>query len=178
MDQKKETPPPPVERVKSNLLEIIRLTRDTISFVKGKGYKIDMDPNLCNIAVKILEGVQSNKIVDGFIERSFNYWDRLKNKDEEFLLVNATVLFGELDLSVTNTFAGMMRAKDENGKSYVQDETKESVWKLIHAMIKGSIKYVHESRCPKEIDGKMKYTNEFFPKIRISEQVQIWNIKI
>jgi len=170
--------PTPVERVKSNLLEIIRLTRDIISYVSQNGYKINIDPNLCNIAVKILENVQASKIVDGFIERSFNYWDKLKEKDEEFLLLNSNVLFGELDQNVISAFASMMKAKDPNGKSYVPDETKESVWKIIHAMIKGSIKYVHESRCAKEIDGKMKYTVEFFPKIRISEQVKNWNITI
>lgn len=170
--------PPPVERVKSNLLEIIKLTRDTVIYVGNNGYKIELDPKLFDVAVNILNGFNADKIVQGFIERSYNYWDKIKAKDEPFLLANAEILFGELPSNLIQIFTKMMESKNEEGKSYVPDETKECVWDLIFAMIKGAIKYVHESRCPKEVDGKMKYTVEFFPKVSIRKQVEIWNIKI
>lgn len=178
MDTTKKNVPPPVERIKANLLEIIRLTRDTIRYVSNKGYKIELDPSLCDVAIKILEGVDSHRIVDGFLQRSYNYWDKIKLKDEPFLLANAEILFGELPNNVIQTFVSMMLAKNDEGKSFVPDETKECVWELIHAMIKGAIKYVHESRCPKEIDGKKQYTVEFFPKIRVSKEIEIWKIKL
>ncbi len=169
---------PPEERVKANLLEIIKLTRDTLIYVSNKGYKINLDPKLFDIAISFLQGWETIKIVDGFISRSYNYWDVIKSKDEIFLLENAKVLFGEIPTSFIEIFVDMMKAVDKDGKSYVPDETKECVWKLIHAMIKGAVKYIHSSRCPKEIDGKKQYTVEFFPQVSIRKQIEIWEIKL
>lgn len=176
--QKPKNTVPPVERIKANLLEIIKLTRDTIKYVSNNGYKIDVDPALCDLAVSLLAGWSSEKIVDGFIQRSFKYWPMIKERDEDFLLNNADVLFGELPTNVIANFTNMMKARNEKGESYVPKETKDCVWDLIHAMIKGGIKYVHESRRPEEVNGKKQYTVEFFPEIKIREQVEIWKIKL
>lgn len=53
------------------------------------------------------------------------------------------------------------------------DERKEDVWKIMHALVKVSLVYVHEKRC--RVNGK--YTVDFFNDIKVKSGAEKWGIK-
>jgi len=172
------------ERFKNNLLDLCALLRETIVYINGQGYNLALKPSMIDIGINLLKGQLAENVINGFINRSYkfvnettSYWDMCLIKDEKFLIDNVSIIFGEFPQDFLKTFTEIISLKDKENNLVVKIETRESIWAFLHAMIRGSIRYIHEKREMKEIDGKKQYTKEFFPQISISKQVQIWKIK-
>ena len=155
-----------VDWIKANSSEQIELSSGEITM--GKAFVMLQD---------------NGSLAKGFIKRSFNYWDSIKARDEEFLINNAGVLFNELDEKYIKEFNKIFSLKKEDGSPLLEQATKDSLWNIPEAMVKNCIKYIHEQREMKEVKNPetgvvtKQYTKEFFPDIRVSVQVKKFNVK-
>lgn len=174
------------ERFKIVIIDMAQLIRKIVVYVNSKGYKTKLTPQTIDLGTVALNGFSGKKLTHEFVKRSYKiapgcetdtYWDKAREKNEDFLHQNLSILFGELSMDLVQDFSDIMKLKDDKGKYVVVDETRESIWEFLQALIKISIRFVHETRKPELIDGKKQYTVEYFSEISVSKQVTLWKIK-
>lgn len=181
--------PPTEERFKNNLLDLCQLLKDIVLYIKSQGCLDTFNPVLMDLGINFVRGIEAKKIIHNFIDKSYiitntnssnsteTYWDKIRMKDEEFLRNNLHIIFGMLPADMIKIFSDILNSKNKEGENILKKETWDSIWVFMDALIKGSIRYIHETRIPEVVDGKKKYTIEYFPQISISTQVKLWNIK-
>jgi hypothetical protein len=182
------------QRYKDNLLALCELNRDIIVDINNKGIKTSLHPTMISIGMSILEQSDAENIIKGFIHRSHEYslampnennnndnklyhpiiWERIRNKDENFLLNNSDSIFGEMSKENIAYFKEIFTLKDHNGNLAIVNKQKEQMWSIIHGMVKICIKYIHEKREP-NVETK-KYTLPFYDTISISKLTKKWEL--
>lgn len=74
-----------------------------------------------------------------FISYTHDFWANIKKKEISFLINDLSNLFPNTDFSDK---LEIIFGNNESHKKYISEENIERVWKLIHACIKTSIKYM------------------------------------
>jgi hypothetical protein len=110
-----------------------------------------------------------------------NCWDFMYKKDEEFFLANVASIFRDLPEDKVNQFVELYKTKDKDGNSIIDKKTRDSGWKMIHAMIRLAIRYVHSHRDPYSLvdeTGKVKkvYGASFMDYVNIGHNVRLWKM--
>ena len=137
-----------------------------------------------------------DRMLKNFIKRSHLYWDQILNKDIDYFKNLGLELFGmvkdkgldeytkdtddgflsKLSGNHVDLFKELMEGEyemDGEKVSILDEERKGDIWKILHSFVKISVVYIHQER--KFQDGK--YRVEFFPEIKVKENVSKWNIK-
>jgi hypothetical protein len=184
-----------VEKFRSNLIILI----DIVSEMFEEGYEnkvIKSDFKLMPILKIVIKKAPGDRMLKNFIKRSHPYWDQILNKDIDYFKNLGLELFGmvkdkgleeytkdaddgflsKLSGNHVDLFKELMEGEyemDGEKVSILDDERKEDIWKILHSFVKISVVYIHQGR--KFQDGK--YHVEFFPEIKVKENVSKWNIK-
>ena len=190
------------ERYKDNLLALCDVTKEIIVHIQKQGIKTRLQPSIIDFGSSIIESSSPESIIDGFIKRSHEYcvkykiedgsdphpyvWEKIRNKEEDFLLNNLNTLFGELSKDTVILFAELFSITDSKGKLAVSSEKKEDMWSLLHGMVRICINYIHEKRKPgeieKEINGEIiktkGYTVTFYSDIKVKALTEKWNMNV
>lgn len=127
-------------------------------------------------------------IIETFITKSAVYWAQIKERDMNFLIENSAVLFSDLPEKYVTGFTSLFSMKDKNGAALIKTQDIDDLWKFLEAMVRISIRHIHNSREPTYIDvvsksgdGKvekcLQYTKDYCPTIKVSKLVDIWQIK-
>jgi hypothetical protein len=172
----------------SNFEILLKFTTDIINFSNEKGEKTEITPEILSAGSMYIQFLDRKSIIKGFIKRSLKYWDKIKNKDEEFLINNCSVLFNELDEKYIDDFSRLFTLK-KNGEYFLPQGTRDSLWEILTEMIICCIKYIHQERCfkvfdpPKFVESTQKYiekgyTKSFFPEIKLSTEVKRFEVEI
>lgn len=178
-----EQNPPEEKRFIANVLDLVALGHELISDCWDKGIK-DINPQWIAIAENYLEGYNPVELIETFIKHSYPYWDQIKNHEEQFFIDNAHVIFGNLpiDTSNINAFKLIFTATDSNGNDVVIQEDRDAIWTITESLVKICIKYIHRVRGVKLVQTKdglrPAYINKNFPKIKVREQANLWNIDL
>lgn len=77
--------------------------------------------------------------VCNFIKYSYEFWPVIKNKDIDFLTNHLNALFP--DSEYTDKLE-IIYGNNDAKKTYISDKDLERIWRMIHATIKTSIKYM------------------------------------
>lgn len=194
------------ERFFLNLNDLMALIYELSVMCWESGFK-DVSPKLVELAEGFLKTSDKNKIINAFIKNSYIYWGapqlddngcilrdinnkyvgkggEIKIKDEPFFIQNAYKIFGNLPVGKEqiNAIGVFFTAKDEHNDYVIEKEDRDAIWIYIHSLVKISIKYIHRIRGMKLVnkDGVMipKYIEPLYPKIKIKDLVQVWNIKL
>lgn len=149
-----------------------------------------------NIIKMLILNSSCEKMVINFIKKTHTHWDKLKEKDieyfkemglgffnivqdkglDEFKEGEASGFLEKIKGSHIESFKKILESSYEiDGETFeiFDEEKKEDVWKILHSFVRISIVFIHEKR------GYMngKYTNEFFPEIKVKQNTEKWNIK-
>lgn len=138
-----------------------------------------------------LDEGQCTLMIEKFIIKSSAYWPQIKDKDVKFLIENASVLFAELPEQYIKGFCQLFDMSDKQGNPMVSEDRISEIWDFLHAMIRISIRHIHETRRPKEVEVISKddngenvkskvvqYTQEYFPTLSVRNLVETWQVKI
>lgn len=191
---------PPHDRFKFNLIKFIMFFEDMFKEAKEENIiheKISLFP-LLKIAVK---NAEASQIVKWFIEQTYDYWDKIYEKDQEYVEEISSKLFnmvqeGKLDsIKKNEKLKGAKNVLEKFSKSHIDnfkavitgsyedeegdlvyifdEQTKSDFWDYLQIFVKISINHIHSSRGLKE-NGK--YKNKYFPEINISELNKKWKV--
>ncbi len=178
-----EQNPPEEERFLTNVLDLTALVHELATTCWNSGTK-DINPQLVFIAEKYLENYDKISLIETFIKHSHPHWDEIKNRNEEFFIEHAHILFKHLpiDSNNINAFKVFFTAIDENGENIIIEEDRDAIWDIFDSLVKICIKYVHKVRGVKLVDtGKglrPAYIKNKFPDIKVRKQAKIWGIKL
>jgi len=122
-------------------------------------------------------------LIDTFIKNSEEYWEKIKQSEDDYFINNSSTIFGEYANDSQLNALKVIFGKDVNGKSLVDDGTKNCLREYLFSLIKISIVHIFESRSPtvEKLDGKVKiiYKNkEKYKTLDIVKHAKIWNVKL
>lgn len=180
------------ERFKTNLLDLTALVHELSTICWDAGIK-DVNPTLISLAESYLSGYDKKQLIEKFINNSYenpnaaedeDLWTKIYNRNENFFIDNAHVIFKHLpiDSSNINAFKVFFTAVDSDGKNIIIQEDRDAIWDIFGSLIKICIKYVHRERGITLVETpngrRPKYTNKAFPNIKVREQSNLWDITL
>lgn len=137
----------------------------------GEDGRQPISPILSNVAVEFVKSYTDHKsVINKFIIKSYDHWDRIRNRDLTFFRNSASVVFGDIPMSgINDIFNSALDTKKEDGTNYVTQDTIDDIWRRFDFLLNISISYLHDNSGPSsEIkDGKQihVYTVSLYGKI-------------
>ena len=183
MSTKMEQNPPEEERFMTNVLDLTDLVHELATVCWSSGLK-DVNPRLIMIAENFLESYDPVNLIEVFIQHSHTHWTKVYNRDEDFFINNAHVIFQHLpvDTNSINAFRVFFEAKKSNGDYVIVQEDRDAIWDMFDTLIKICIKYVHRVRGIKLVKTengiRPAYKLKKFPEIKVREQAKMWEIDL
>ncbi len=180
---KMEQNPPEEVRFMTNVLDLTDLVHELATVCWNAGRK-DINPHLVAIAENFLESYDPNELIDVFIRHSYMHWEKIHDRDEDFFISNAHVIFQHLpvDTNSINAFKVFFEAKNDRGEYIIPKEDRDAIWNIFDSLVKICIKYVHKVRGVKLVktdDGiRPAYQNKKYPEIRVRELAKLWEIEL
>lgn len=173
---------PEEERFAKNATIMAQAIQDGVQRLFDAGYQT-VNPKLIGTAAVLISNFNKHYLIQGFIENSHTAcWDKIKERDENFFVENASNIFRYLPMDKVNLFKDLFLTKDQRGVSVVSESLKQQIWCLFDAMIKISIKYIHRGRNPQafNVDKKQvnRYTASFFDDVDLEYHARVWNLKL
>lgn len=158
--------PPPEERFKITILQLL-------DYIKILSEEYSQPLGLIGVIKIGLNTISSNDLVENFIKKTYDNWEKIRIKDTDYFINLSEVFLSEVN-SNKEEYADSPLLKCINiGKetsnfktllSKLDDDDKDTIWSGIHPLIKQSISY-------------MKQNREKFNNIDINSEIKIWNIK-
>lgn len=167
-------PPPPEERFMGNIHGLLDVVKDCVETVTSKGFQI-ISPTLIELAGTVISRYDNKFIIETFINHSYMHWEKIKNREEEFFVVNASEIFSELPLGNVDSFRQLFTLVDKGGKPIINQESRDEMWSMFEALVKVSINYIHENR---EMNTDGEYAYEFMEHINIKTEAGRWKMKL
>ena len=137
----------PKEKFRNCLLDLGNYVHVIISTCWEQGYKI-VDPFLVHVVIKALGDYNRDVLIQEFIKGSYLHWDKVLAKDETFFTNNLEDVFNYLSkerLAKVELFKKLILLKTIKGELALSVAAREHIWKLLHYMVKFSIRYLGET---------------------------------
>lgn len=185
-----------LDRFKNNFLVLIDICQEMVE--EGSQHNVsDISPTAFRIIKIIASRLKPNFLIERFISKTNNYWDKIKEKDltyfkgvgldflnfadnngiDNVIPSEDKSIFSGLKMDHINSFSKILEGKytDESGNEVeiFDDDKIDDVWKIMHSFVKQSIVYIHEQR--QIVDGVP--TKEYYSDINLSNHINVWNIK-
>lgn len=186
--------PSHAQRFHTNAVGLGELIHDVVKDVNSRGHFV-VEPAVVNIAVRILERISSNSVINTFIKKSNtdkcgnpfpledHHWTKIRLRDRNFFINNAGEIFSGLPGDRIEAFSKMFGSFDSEGNPVVSSEDEDEIWLYFDSFVKIAIKYIHENRNPVSITKGSEKTNkylkeDFFPEVDLSSHAASWNINL
>ena len=199
--------PPPSGRFEINLLIFVDFFKTMFQEAKEENL-IKERISLFPLVEILIKKANNDDIVKWFIERTYEYWDKIYEKDGDYVeeissklfqmvqdgkledikdaddLKGAEGLMGNLSKGHIDNFKEVMTGvyKDEDGEEVkVFDyERKEELWVYLQSFVKISINHIHLTR---QMGDDGKYKTKFFSKIdgekvSVKKLAEKWKVKL
>jgi hypothetical protein len=163
------------EILKQNTIILCELAIDIIEYINSLNVNTGLNAGLLRLGSGFLASFSSKDIIDTFIIRSYEHWNKIKNRDELFLIDHSGVLFHGLPQEHVSNFSKIFQLTDENGEWLLPKQSRDSVWEVLDAMVDNSIRHIHKTRKWDPIEKK--YKAPYCPGISVTTQKNIWNVK-
>lgn len=173
---------PEEERFAKNSVIMGTALHEAITKLYQGGYKT-VDPNLVGLAITVMSAFNKHSLIQGFIENSHQEcWDYIKQRDEEYFVMNASNIFRYLPTDKVDLFRDLFTTKDPQGRHVISQSIKDQIWSLFDAMIKISIKYIHKGRAPyssQSAEGITRaYGAQFYEDVDLNRHASTWNVQL
>lgn len=176
------TPTTEEERFSQTIEELIKLVQDLTIEVTKKGYKI-VDPQVIGVAANVIKIFPTNKLLEVFIRRSNDHWEKIRVKNKDFFIDEAHNMFSDLPGGHVSAFKDLVSIRDKDNNPVVSSDDIDALFEFFHAMIKISIKYIHKQRQPivvKQADGTLYKYNvpSNFEYVQLDTHAKNWGITL
>lgn len=167
----------------ANVGVMIDAVHDSVTRVYNAGVITTINPDSIRFIAGIILKFDKHELIQGFINKSHGEcWDRIRVRDEQFFLENVGSIFQFLPADKVNLFRDLYLAKDAAGKNVVPDSLKEDLWGLFDAMIKNSIRYIHNGRGPVATSTATGIVNgyraTFFKEVDVQRHAATWQVRL
>jgi hypothetical protein len=113
-------------------------------------------------------------LIESFITKTSNQWDKIKERDTDHFSKNMKTLLPILEDDHIKELARIFTST-----GVIDDDDKDAFWEFIESFVKLSINYVHTGRKPEQLtDGSFKYTNNYFPNIKVKSAAESYKVKL
>ena len=169
------------DKFKTNIIALLDIIHELLEdFSKRADIKIN--PQLVMLGKSFINTCSSSMIIDTFIDKSFEHWDRIKTRDEKFFVENCDTIFGDIPLLDTSILKTIYETTDRKGSQLLSDDDKETLWKFFESMVKLSLKHIHEQREPvlKMVENRNEklYSKKLYDYVNLSEHSKIWSVEL
>ena len=175
--------PPEHERFYTNIMGLTDLMHELSCICWEEGCE-EVNPQLVSFARSYLGNQDKIYLIETFINYSWEYWDEIKDRNEDFFIEHANDIFQHLPIKSDNinAFKTFMTAQDEDGNFIIIKDDKDAMWDYFDAMVKISIKYIHKAKRPKLIEkpeGMVPvYTSQKFREIKVRAIARAWGMEL
>ncbi len=166
--------PPPEERFKRRLIEFIEFTKSVIVEGNAAGIQTPVSPLIMDLSKAFIEKEDAGKIVTTFTIRSLKSWDKIKNRDVEYIKNAGSSVFEGVPEKSVSDFRNLHDVLRPDGTKLFNETIQEGIWDYFDSLVKLSVCYVHKERCPDPVTKK--YTKNFFPDMKVKSEVERWGI--
>lgn len=186
---------PSEERFKRNFLALVDICHEMVEEGSEHGVT-SITPALFNIVKIFIGRLEGKFLIERFISKTYDHWDKIHDKDLGYFKDLGLNLFslaggnglddvmgedrslsGGLSMEHISSFKNLLSANytDSNGNTIeiFDDEKIEDTWKIMHGFVKQSILYIHNQR--EMVDGV--YTNDYFSNVKVKENGEKWKVK-
>jgi hypothetical protein len=129
----------------ANSKRLIELTKTILSEILRERPELAEEysklPDILTFAETMLSAEDQNKVICGFIDKSYVYWDKIIDKDFTILTEHLDIIFPK------NEYVSKIQYLYIN--KYVNESRLNVLWKLLLAFIHNSVKYIYFSKNPK-----------------------------
>lgn len=155
-------------RFKSNVLGIAEDIKYNIELLHTKKVT-SIEPTSIQMMIDLIKIINPKMVIDEFIVKSYQHWDKIKERDESFFLNHAGNIFPFLPQEKMAPFLQLFHTNDNAGKCVISDELKDTIWNNLHGMIKICIRYIHKHR---------EQNEEFHEDVDLQANAQTWGLKL
>lgn len=191
------TRPPAEVRFKVNILGITELATEIINIIQEYKLPSPISGFVITLANGILDGLDNVTLIEGFIDRTYPYWDLIKNKDPSFTKCHLSKIFGaedqfkdqidnivslfdfvNRDTFITDRGTALNTEDTQKFKEYLKNKNTE-FWDIMIPCVKISISYIHNARVPIfAADGTFTYSESKYPYIKVKSLAEAWGAKL
>jgi len=165
--------PPTQDRFHITFVGLVRLVSELNTKCYNAGYK-NVSPTLVNIAVVALEAFDKEDLIKMFIEKTYQHWDKIRNKEEEYFYNKAGEIFAAVPrVDMPGVFRSLFKATDANGNKIVPEDDRAAIFNIFISCIKICIKHIHENRKPQP---SQTYSRSYFDHIDVRTEAEKFKI--
>jgi hypothetical protein len=170
-DAKTEVRQPPEVRFLANVTELCRVTRDIIEEAEKAGVKVPVQTYVIDLATGFVSKKKPAEVINTFLIRSYNHWDRVKARDANFFKSATKTLFEGVSEENIAAFIALYDAVKPDGTKIIDKDREDQYFDFFTAMIKQCICYIHQER---KLDPvTKKYTVSAYSSIGESGPIRI-----
>lgn len=156
--------PSHLDRFGLTFVATVQLISELNKSVYEQGHT-DVHPALFSVAEAYLKSMDKVELLTSFVRRTMPYWSKIRCKDTDFFINNASSIFGEVKLvDLPSALKNIYTAVTPRGDPIVPYVDRDAVFSYFGSMIKIAIKYLNEN----PIDNNLK--------VNAIEQAQLWSI--
>lgn len=160
---------------------VIELFMDTISTAHKNGHTT-LNSEMLKMAKVILskkmDGIGAKGVMDNFIKKTNEHWEKIAEKDEKYFSKNLPDIVTDVPADYVKEFCKLFTGT-KNGKSLIPEEDKDALFESIIELVKISLKYIYKNRNPVFKDGKfVEYKDKFYPTISLSKHSKLFGVKL
>ena len=158
--------PPEEERFAANINGFTNYLSQIVGELQKRNLT-NIQPVLIIAAGAYLQVQGKHELIRGFIERSHNWWDSVRVRDETTFFQNTHRIFGELPQDQVNNFTVLFESKDDKGEPIVNQTARNEIWRIFGSLIKISIKYAYINQTYWKCSG-----------LDVPDQARLWGINL
>ena len=183
------------ERFKTNFVTLVEICEEMVH--DGDRHNVSgLTPTMFSILRILVKNVNPVFLIERFIRKTNDHWDKIHAEDIDYFKTVATDLFNiaenkgiggvidqsenltsGLSLSHISMFKDLISGsyKDENGEMVMifDDDRISDTWKIMHSFVKQSLLFIHTKR--RMVDGK--YTISYFSNVNVKENAEKWKVR-
>lgn len=171
----------PEERFYYNICELADFLLDLTQLCADEGVQT-IDPKILAYGKSLLANYDKTYLIDNFINYTNEYWEEIRTHNVNFFLQHGSSIFGSLPIGNVNLFQVFYTANDRQGNPILTEEDKETLWSYFSALVRISIKYIHEKRKPKLVQTpkglQPSYKVNFMSNIKVRQHANAWEIEL
>src|SRR5260221_6582289 len=126
---------------RSNLIVLLNFAKTIINEINshpdiasGRVTGTELNYGLLGMAITATESSDPEHITKGFIIRSVQHWEKIANRDLNFLINNADVLFKGAPEAEIRKFSEAFEIRDTKGNRVVTESNINNLWTILNAL--------------------------------------------
>lgn len=114
----------------------------------GRVVGSNLNLSLLEVAISAAASADKLNMMGGFIRRSEEHWDKIADRNLDFLINNANVLFHGAPHSEISEFSRAFQITDKDGNRILTEAQIAVLWEMFKALVIVCIRHIYHGRDP------------------------------